>query len=349
MPRARITGHVVLADTQDPARNAVVLLTSLDTQNRQFQRVGLDGTYLFEHVVPGEYIIIPYLDGYLSPFDKLTLTPADTTIAALFEKIVVAQGSLKVGAQGTQTFNISLELGATVSGRVLYSDGSPAIQVSIELQNTADPNPRSGSPHIQLGDIARSEFVHSAPETDDQGHFRIAGIRPGTYRIAAVQLQKLPMQPDETLVRSILGALRFYTNDTVHPGSAKAYSLAAGQELTGLDIRIPLDGFHSVEGKAIAQDGRPITSAEVTITETSDPSLYFLAVVSDGSFRFDRLPPGTYKATVPYGNIAPAGGEVTAAFGMGSTSFTLKDKDLTGLILTLPEVSLPRSIETPHR
>ena len=106
MPQARITGHVVLADTQDPARNAVVLLTSLDGQNRQFQRVGLDGTYLFEHVVPGEYIIIPYLDGYLSPFDKLTLTPADTTIAALFEKIVVAQGSLKVGAQGTQTFNL---------------------------------------------------------------------------------------------------------------------------------------------------------------------------------------------------------------------------------------------------
>ena len=200
--------------------------------------MGLDGTYLFEHVVPGEYIIIPYLDGYLSPFDKLTLPPADTTIAALFEKIVVAQGSLKVGAQGTQTFNISLERGATVSGRVLYSDGSPAIQVGIELQNTADPSPRPGSPYIQLGDIARSEFVHSAPETDDQGHFRIAGIRPGTYRIAAIQLQKLPMQPDETLVRSILGALRFYTNDTVHPGSAKAYSLAAGQELTGLDIRI---------------------------------------------------------------------------------------------------------------
>jgi hypothetical protein len=150
------------------------------------------------------------------------------------------------------------------------------------------------------------------------------------------------MQIDDTMMRSTFGALRFYTNDTVHPGSAKEYSLAARQELTGLDIRIPLDGFHSVQGNAVAQDGRPITSAEVTITETSDPSLYFLAVVSEGFFRFDRLPPGTYKATVPYGNIAPAGGEVTAAFGMGSTSFTLKDKDLTGVILTLPEVSLPK-------
>jgi hypothetical protein len=348
MSQARITGHVVLGDTHEPARNTVVLLLSLDGQNRQFQRVGLDGTYLFEHVVAGEYIVITYLDGYLSAFDKLSFNPSDTSIAPLFEQIVAAQGSLKVGSQGTQTYDISLERGAIVSGRVFYSDGSPAIQVSIELQNTAVPSPRSGAPSIQLGDIARSEFVHREPETDDQGRFRIAGIRPGTYRIAAVQPLKLPMQAEESMIRSIMGALRFYTNDTVHPMSAKTYNLAAGQELTGLEIRIPLDGFYSVQGKAVAQDGRPITSAEVTITETSDPSLYFLAVVSDGLFRVDRLPPGTYKVGTFWGNIV-AGGAVTAAFGMGSTSFTIKDADLNGVILTLPEVALPTLTEPATR
>ena len=349
VPQARITGHVLLADTHEPARNAVVLLNSLDGQNRQSVRVGLDGTYLFDHVVPGEYIVITYLDGYLSPFDKLILTPADTTIASLFEKIVTAQGSLKVGAQGTRTFDISLERGAIVSGHVLYSDGSPAIQVGIELQDIAAPSSRPGTPSIQLGDIARSEFVHQALETDDQGRFRIAGISPGTYRIAAVQLQKEPMQISDTLVRSMFGALRFYTNDTIHPSSAKTYTLVAGQELQGLEIRIPLDGFHSVQGKAVARDGRSITSAEVTITETTDPSLYFSTVVSDGSFRFDRLPPGTYKVAAPWGNIAPAGGEVTAAFGAGSTIFTVKDTDLTNVILTLPEASLPKLMEPPAR
>jgi hypothetical protein len=253
-----------------------------------------------------------------------------------------------VGSQGTQTYDISLERGAIVSGRVFYSDGSPAIQVGIELQNTAFPSPRSNAPSIQLGDIARSEFVHREPETDDQGRFRVAGIRPGTYRIAAVQLQKLPMQAEEGMVRSIMGALRFYTNDTVHPMSAKTYNLAAGQELTGLEIRIPLDGFHSVQGKVVAQDGRPITNAGVTITETSDPSLYFLAVVSDGLFRVDRLPPGTYNVSTPFGNIV-AGGAVTAAFGMGSTSFTIKDADLNGVILTLPEAALPKLTEPAIR
>ena len=348
MSQARITGHVVLGDTHEPARNTVVLLISVDGQNRQFQRVGLDGTYLFEHVVAGEYIVITYLDGYLSSFDKVTFNPSDHTIASLFEQIVAAQGSLKVGAQGTQTYDISLERGAIVSGRVFYSDGSPAIQVGIEFQNTAVPSPRSNAPSIQLGDIARSEFVHREPETDDQGRFRVAGIRPGTYRIAAVQLQKLPMQAEEGMVRSIMGALRFYTNDTVHPMSAKTYNLAAGQELTGLEIRIPLDGFHSVQGKVVAQDGRPITNAGVTITETSDPSLYFLAVVSDGLFRVDRLPPGTYNVSTPFGNIV-AGGAVTAAFGMGSTSFTIKDADLNGVMLTLPEAALPKLTEPAIR
>ena len=348
MSQARITGHVILGDTHQPARNTVVLLISVDGQNRQYQRVGLDGTYLFEDVVAGEYIVITYLDGYLSSFDKITLNPSDNTIGSLFEQIVAAQGSLKVGSQGTQTYDISLERGAIVSGRVFYSDGSPAIQVGIEFQNTAVPSPRSNAPSIQLGDIARSEFVHREPETDDQGRFRVAGIRPGTYRIAAVQLQKLPMQAEEGMVRSIMGALRFYTNDTVHPMSAKTYNLVAGQELTGLEIRIPLDGFHSVQGKVVAQDGRPITNAGVTITETSDPSLYFLAVVSDGLFRVDRLPPGTYEVSTPFGNIV-AGGAVTAAFGIGSTSFTIKDADLNGVILTLPEATLPKLTEPAIR
>ncbi len=348
-PQARITGHVVLADTHNPARNAVVLLTSLDGQNRQFLRVGLDGTYLFEHVVPGEYIVITYLDGYLSPLDKIIREPADTSIAPLIQKIVTAQGSLKVGAQGTQKFDVSIERGAIVSGRVHYSDGLPAIQVGIELQDTAAPISQPGTPYIQLGDIARSEFVHQSFETDDQGRFRIAGIRPGVYRIAAVQLPEHPTQNWDVLVRSFFGVLRFYTNDTIHPSSAKTYNLVAGQEISDLEIRVPLDGFRSVLGKVVAPDGRSITSAEVTITEASDPSLYFATGVSDGSFRFDRLPPGMYKVAAQWGNIAPAGGKAIAAFGSGSTTFTLNEKDLSGVILTLPEASLPKPLEPPIR
>jgi hypothetical protein len=340
-PQARVTGHVRCADTRGPARNAVVLLFSLDGQNRQFQRVGPDGTYLFERVVPGEYIVITYLDGYLSPFDKVNITPADTTIAQLFDKIVAAQGSLKVGTQGTQTLDILLDRGAIVSGRVLYSDGSPAIQVGIELQDTTAPSSKPGMPYIQLGDIARSEFVPQPLETDDQGRFRVAGVRPGTYRIAAVQLQRLPDQIEDSYIRSILGALRYYTNGTIHPSLALTYTLVAGEELPGLEIRIPLDGFHSVQGRVLASDGRTITSAEVTASETSDPALYFTTVVSDGSFRFDRLPPGTYRLAAPWGNIAAPGGQATSAFGSGSTTFTLIDTDLTGVTLTLPGAPVP--------
>jgi hypothetical protein len=220
-----------------------------------------------------------------------------------------------------------MERGAIVSGRVHYSDGLPAIQAGIELQNTAAPISRPGAPYIQLGDIARSEFVHQSFETDDQGRFRIAGIRPGVYRIAAVQPNKEPMHNWDFLIRSFLGTLHFYTNNTIHPGSAKTYNVVAGQELSDLEIRIPLDGFRSAQGMVVAPDGRSITSAEVTVTETSDPSLSFSTGVSDGSFRFDRLPPGMYKVAAQWGNIAPAGGKTAAAFGSGSTTFTLKDND----------------------
>ena len=104
-----------------------------------------------------------------------------------------------------------------------------------------------------------------------------------------------------------------------------------------------------MQGRAVAQDGRPITSAEVTITETSDPSLYFLAVVSDGSFRFDCLPPGTYKPPCPLEILRLRWAKSQPPSAWDLLLSPLKDKDLTGVILTLPEVSLPRSIETPHR
>lgn len=341
IPQARVTGHVDLADTHKPARNAVVLLTSLDGQNRQFQRVGFDGAYLFEHVVPGEYIIITYLDGYLSPFDEVNVTPADTTIAQLFAKIVAVQGALKVGAQGTQTVDISLKRGASVSGRVLYSDGSPAIQADIELQDVTAEGSTPGQPSIDLGDIARSEFVHQPFETDDQGRFRITGVRPGTYRIAAVQPEKENTQMPDSVVRAFGGALRYYDKDTIHPRLAKAHTLVAGQELRDLEIRIPLDGFHSVQGEVVTRDGRKITSDEVTATDTADAAVWLTAFVHDGSFRFDRLPPGTYKLTAQYGNLAPAAGAPIESFGGGEATFVVKDADVNSVTLTLPPASKP--------
>lgn len=339
-PEARVIGHVTLADTGKPGRNAAVLLLSLDGQHQETVRAGFDGEYVFEHVVPGEYIVVTYLDGYLSPFDKLTLTSDDRSIAQLFSKIVAAQGSLKVGAHGTQSCDISLERGASVSGRVLYSDGTPAVQVDIELENTDVSPSAPDEPRIQLGDIARSEFDHRSLETDDEGHFRIAGIPPGKYRIAAVPLEKDPAQmlPD-ALVRSLRGAIRYYDKDTIHPGSAKIHTLAAGQEVRDLELRIPLEGFHSVRGEVLAADGRRIAGADVTATETSDPAIWLTTSVHDGFFRFDRLPSGTYKLTAPYGNTSAAGGAAVERFGPGETMFTLKDADLNNVRLTLPAAS----------
>lgn len=348
-PQAQVSGRVTLSDTHGPARNAAILLLSLNAQHRDFQRVAVDGTYRFEHVPPDEYIVVAYLDGYLSAFDKLSGTPIDETLGDQFAKIVAAQGSIKVGPQGNQTFDIMLEQGATISGRAMYADGAPAIQVGIELQNTAVPPPTADNGSVQLGDIARSEFVHRNPETDDQGFFRVAGIPPGTYRVAAFQLSKVPAAGYESVFRVIQGAVRFYAGDTVHPKLAKTFSLAAGQEVKGLELRIPIDGLYSVQGDVTSNDGRPITSVGVQVTDRSDPSLYFLAPAPEGHFLLERLPPGTYTVTAPYGNNPAKGGVAAAAFGPGSTSFTIKDRNVTGVVLTLPNAALPASPNAPVR
>ena len=84
---------------------------------------------------------------------------------------------------------MTLERGAAVSGHVLYSDGSPATQVSIDVEDTRAKPAASNKPedNINVGMVSRMLFTHQSSGTDDQGRFRIAGLRPGKYRVAAVQ------------------------------------------------------------------------------------------------------------------------------------------------------------------
>ena len=67
-PAGRITGTILCDDTRKPARGAVVLLSKVPAADGSYAdgdggkdaitRVGLDGTYLAEHLPPGEYGLI---------------------------------------------------------------------------------------------------------------------------------------------------------------------------------------------------------------------------------------------------------------------------------------------------
>jgi hypothetical protein len=364
-----ITGTVFCADTHKPARGALVLLDTVPSANGKgshatgasgFARVAVDGTYTLEDVEPGEYVVSAALPGYLAPFDGPVTAPASRPGEKSIDKDSPGDRRVRLRPGKTETVDLTLERGAAISGRVLYPDGSPAIQIAVMAEDIKAAPSDNQSKGLEA--FARSMLIHPAPVTDDLGRFRISGIAAGIYRIIVVQSSTTgPMDGPDGMMNLNPGiitngkALRIYSGDTLHRKAAKQYELRGPDEVTGLEITLPTDTFHSVQGLLTAKDGRRINHGAVTLTDSTDNTLTFQGDLErDGTFRFSGVPEGSYTLEAKDAEIGklpdnlPPTAPVryvalitTNTFADGSTSVIVKDSDVLDLTLTLTEIPLP--------
>jgi hypothetical protein len=146
-------------------------------------------------------------------------------------------------------------------------------------------------------------------------------------------------------------ALHIYSGDTFHKNAAKTYQLRAGDDVTGIDITIPTDAFHRVEGHLTTLGGTPVPVASITLTDTSDDSFVLsTAPARDGSFVFASVPSGTYKLSATGARIGtlpevfPDGIPIEAgmlkdshALADGTTGMIVKDSDVSEVSLQLTD------------
>ena len=328
-------------------------------------RVALDGTYSVEHLTPGEYAIIAILPGYISPMDEMIAAGIENPSPAAIREQLLRSGTVTITGGESERDDITLARGAAVSGHVLFSDGAPATQVAIEVEDVnAKKITGPNADQARMAEaIGRSMFTHQSQNTDDQGRFRISGLKPGTYRVAAVSTSSNADDSADGMgaMVAMLGgsfdpaALRVYSGDTLHPKAAKTYELRTGDEVTGIDITIPLNAYHQVKGTITAVDGRLINKATVTLTDTTDETVTYQTEVSEqGTFTFATVAAGTYALAVKEAKIialqpgsntdialryAPT--KATNAFADGTTSVIVKDSDVPDVTLALTEVPLP--------
>jgi hypothetical protein len=375
-PTGRITGTVLCTDTHRPARGAVLFIQPLPAAdgsvdagvgspgNGGIGHVGMDGTYTVEHLVRGEYSVNAILPGYISAFDEMISSQFGDTQPPTRQQLA-RYGTVSIAGAETERYDITLERGAAVSGRVLFSDGSPATQVTLDIEDVnAKKLTGANAREMQMAaSMARSWFTHQSQNTDDQGHFRISGLKPGTYRVAAAASMgnTTDSQDHASGMAIILGgsadpsALRVYSGDTLHSKSAKTYKLRSGDEVTGIDITIPLNAYHQVKGVLTAVDGRAINKATLTLADTADDTVTFESQVSEeGAFAFPAIAAGTYTLTAkgaeivarqdgsnPDISIRNSPTKITNTFADNTTSVIVKDSDVPDLTLTLTEVPLP--------
>jgi len=333
-------------------------------QNENMSRVGMDGSYAFEHISPGEYAVIAVLPGYLNPFDDITIDDVDDSISAEMWKQESEHGTVKITAGEALKFDLELQRGASISGHVLYSDGAPAAQVVIEAQDTAKDTGKAkpAERSIELGGIVR-ELARQSLSTDDLGHFRLSGLRPGTYRVMALELSKDHASDGFADAGSSFfdsSAIRIYAGNTMHQKAGKTYDLRAGEETSGIDITIPLEAFHSIRGHLSSADGRTLNMGDLKLTDPGDDAFSMSTKLQrDGSFNFPSVPSGTYTLSTTNARIGEVSSDLPSqfdsvaplapktAFGDSTQSIVVADVDLADVNIALTEVPMPKLTTPP--
>jgi hypothetical protein len=363
-PSGVVSGRVFCADTNSPARKANVVLARVDTveqfaagRNKNVDYAGsavetlLDGSFTIPNVPPGAYYVMASAPGYISPLAHLVLPPDDSANPPTVNKPSISAPRLMVQPNLPVSVTVSIERGAAVSGTVLYDDGSPASSVDLELLVKS----RDKWTHIPL--IPGERDSHTGT-TDDQGHYRIAGLPPGEYVVdAEFTLSKTSFTTDAAgrlvAVSERLYVADVYSGDTTRIKAAVPFKLTAGENRPGEDLYIPLSKLHTVRGILVAaRDGHQLNGGKLSLLYVDDQSVAYEATLSkaeeaftfnyvlegDYTLRVDSASDVDYKEVAVPGAIPPTKTEGHDIRTYGSTDKPLHVAgELSDLVISVPE------------
>ncbi len=346
-----VAGRVFCADTQKPARFAGVRLTPASTgsgmMGGSFAGAGstsADGSFFINNVRPGEYYVSAQMPGYIDPLRSFSprgsMRPSSEVPDALKSMLT----RVTVSANQTTTVQVTAFRGATLSGAVLYDDGTPAagVPVSAERVDNSTQNNGEAPAPVNMRDLAFAS-------TSDRGEFRLGGLPDGVYVIMARPRGWGPNGP---------GTLPMYYGNTLRKSEARRLELRAGEERGGLELQIPVTTLRQVSGVVqSSKDGHGIARVMVSLTLTGEAGDALTSVsTSDGSFRFLSVPNGKFTLRVngasdtsgPHSLSGDSSDSVTI-YGAQEKNIEINGMDVDNLVLSLPVTSGHNSgIDSEH-
>jgi hypothetical protein len=260
----------------------------------------------------------------------MSITRRASPIAAVAVTIFVS--IVLVAAQG----------GGAFTGRVLHSDGTPAVAVGVGALPVPNPECVPAPYGIQTSP-GNFSALSARVLTDGAGRYRLENIPPGRYYVAA-GLSRLPGQgASPCFAQGRYGS--YIVEPTYLPGvpdrsSATAMTITTGDSPVP-DLRLPAPSSASglrVSGRVVgtpsvrAGGALTVRLANRGVVPANGPcKVQVTNVGPDGSFELRNVPPCTYVAAV----IANYGDTGRGAFPGVDTSINVdvSDKDVTGLVL----------------
>jgi uncharacterized protein (DUF2141 family) len=302
-----ISGRVVSADANpQPMRRALVTLTGPTTRSELTDDTG---AFAFTALPAGTFTVTARKAAYLAaPYGARRPGRPGTSIAlAAGQRVTIA---------------ISMFRGAAISGTLRDAAGAPVAGVDVRAMDAR-------ALAAGLDPSASRDFTTS----DDRGVFRMYGLLPGEYILAA--LPGMPGReigaPSTSELDAILGSLSTRSGSSpgaigatapvssatpsravsfapvFYPGAtdlagATGVRVAAGEEASGIDFVITSVPVGAIEG-VVSGPVANLAAVEVTmfpsgpriVNSFNSASLSGRPVDAQGRFRYGNLSPGRYR------------------------------------------------------
>jgi 5-hydroxyisourate hydrolase-like protein (transthyretin family) len=335
---AVIAGRVLTSDqAPQPVRRAQVVVTKSEGNVERTVVTDDDGRFSVDGLPAGRY--------------NVTATKAGWLRASYGAVRPGRPGTAFPMAVGQRKIDLALTMakGGVITGSVIDSTGKPAPGVLVKLMQFRYENGR------RVLSAATAAAGSSAEKTDDRGEYRLFGLMPGEYVVSAT-----PDDPGGGTTRAsgggTVGYVPVYYPATTVAADATAVTVAAGEEVAGIDLGLRYVKTARVAGTIVAPDGFPTGDLRVTLIPDSTTgvtggsstanvaaSLRMLAVVGqDRAFAFNGITPGRYtvmaqgieRITPPPGD-RPSGLNSQRMALWASVDLAVDGADISGVTLTM--------------
>jgi hypothetical protein len=288
--------HGTLTDDGAPVGRAIVRITRVGATTASAQdETRPDGTFRIEGIEPGPWRVGVQTLGA----GAFQVDVRDVTLTGGENRVDVALG------QGETAGEIAGKVFARTGGVPL---GSDRVQITLHVLEEKAEGAWAAGAQVAMA------FA------DDEGHYRVRGLRAGRYRVRAVPTRTPLLGPVDVDV-ALAWNERRGDADLALPDRVRAPEPPTACRLTGT---------------VVDADGRPVPNAEVKATSAADANRSSTATTDDaGRWTIRGLVPGTWRVSVA--SYGPGGfltevAETTLVDGDNSLPIRLDHADLAGEI-----------------
>ena len=303
---ASIAGRLLDATTRQPIVGGVVVLRGPASRDQRLVSTSETGEFTLVDLPAATYTLHASALGYV--------------VRQYGQRHPLERGTpieLRTGETRRQV-DVALLQGGTIAGRVTTREGQPLAFAEVEALRP------------QLESNLRVLLPVGRAESNERGEFRIVGLPPGHYYVAAIDRA---VEGTEDASGRIHWARTFYPG-TSTPAAAERVRLGTGTTLTDVDFPLLSVSGVSVLGRLINPDDSELATGAVILSPESDEGLGLALaqatiVRPDGTFEFTDVSPGNYRLRASARTTQP-GPALFASFRLA-----VQNVDISGAALLL--------------